>query len=57
MKELIFSGARVTDDRIVKGEVCMCENNKVYIFACRNNKYVKIRIVPDSLRIKAIERG
>lgn len=57
MKELIFSGVRVMDGRDVQGEVCMCENDKVYIFICHEGNYVKIRIVPDSLRIKTIERS
>ena len=57
MKELIFSGARLTDNRIVSGEICMCEDDKIYIFIGHEGNYVKIRIIPDSLRIKTIERS
>ena len=56
MDELIFSGTRVGDGRLIRGDVCMCENGKVYIFIQCNGNYVKLQINPDSLRITSIER-
>lgn len=57
MKDLIFSGEKVVDGRIIYGDACMCENGKVYIFVRYADNFVKISVMPDSLRVKTIERS
>lgn len=57
MKELIFSGEKIVDGRTIYGDMCMCENGKVYIFVRHDDNFVKISVAPDSLRVKTIERS
>lgn len=56
MDELIFSGTRVRDGRLVRGEMCLCEGDSVYILVCCDKTQIKLQIDPDSLRITSIER-